>query len=158
VRRNDKKPDPAELGKLALAAQAADDRQGAAFEAELKAEIALLEKVIELARPGFPAIMNEAPGFSTKAVELLQDGVVTAACQDDRLWILEDGAFAQWGVFTFTPHRLALADVCDGWSLAAVVNALATLFRKQITGRTAPAIEAEARTAKLTAIAKLLEE
>jgi hypothetical protein len=52
----------------------------------------------------------------------------------------------------------ALADVCDGWSIAAVVNALAMLFRKQIIGRTAPAIEAEARAAKLTAIAKLLEE
>lgn len=155
MRRNDKKPDPAELGKLALAAKAADDRQGSAFEAERGAEIEVLEKVIELARPGLPSIMNATPGFPTKAVELLPD----AACQDDRLWILEDGAFAQWGVFTpGQPYRLALADVCDGWSIAAVVNALAMLFRKQIIGRTAPAIEAEARAAKLTAIAKLLEE
>jgi hypothetical protein len=142
VRRNDKKPDPAELGKLALAAKAADDRQGTAFEAKLRAETEVLEKVIELARPGLPSIVGKT-SIGT-GVEIL-----------DRLFLVESGGFFQ--LTSTAPFPLTLPEVLEYHALEDIIEALATLFRKQIIGRTAPAIEAEARTAKLTAIAKLLE-
>ncbi len=46
------------IQRNALAAGQAYDRQGQAFEAERQAEVALLEKAIELARPGLASVSD----------------------------------------------------------------------------------------------------
>src|SRR3990170_1039796 len=58
------------IQRTALAAGQAYDRQGATFEAERQAEVALLEKAIELARPGLASVSNAIESGGAEGVKL----------------------------------------------------------------------------------------
>src|SRR3972149_1766319 len=60
--------------RTALAAGQAYDRQGATFEAERQAEVALLEKAIELARPGLASVSNAIESAGAHGGKLTDGG------------------------------------------------------------------------------------
>jgi hypothetical protein len=128
------------IQRTAVAAGQAYDRQGQAFEAEHEAEVALLEKAIELARPGLSAISNQI-AIGTKGVELVEG-----------LFLTEEGQFLDAGKLA----NLTPGEVMETWDLGQVLRPLATLFEKQVKGREPSSLAAEKRVAKLLALVDLM--
>jgi len=128
------------IQRNAVAAGQAYDRQGQAFEAEHGAEVALLEKAIELARPGLPSISNQI-AIGTKGVELVEG-----------LFLTEEGQFLDAGKLA----NLTPSEVMETWDLGQVLRPLATLFEKQVKGREGSTLAAERSAAKLLALVELM--
>ena len=132
------------IQRTAVAAGQAYDRQGQAFEAERQAEVALLEKAIELARPGLPSVSNAiGDGRWGDGVELVQG-----------LIILSDGRFLYPDDDKL--DLITVQDVLATWTLAQVLRPLAALFEKQAKGREPSTLAAEKRVAKLLALVELM--
>lgn len=131
---------------LASRAGAAYEKQGQVFEDEHVEEVKLLERVIELATPGLPSIVNAIPGAAWRGVELFAG-----------LFLTENGNFfLQNGVGgSFFPQTSDA--VIETWGALPVVQALATLLLKQVQGREPSIVKVTTRVEKLKAIAKLLE-
>jgi len=140
------------IQRNAVAAGQAYDRQGAAFEAEHEAEVAILERAIELARPGLPSISNAIDGEHYRGVELVPgDG------NNGGLWLSENGTFV-WEERTSKPRQLqTISRVLEGWGLPEILRPLAALFEKQVKGREPSSEKAEKRAAKLLALAELID-
>jgi hypothetical protein len=136
------------IQRNAVAAGQAYDRQGQAFEAERQAEVAILEKAIELARPGLPSVVN--------AVEAMPQYMRRAELAPD-LFILEDGRLAR-RTFPKGPDVMVRPadEVLNEFTLQEVIQPLAALFEKQVKGREPSTLAAEKRVAKLSAILELL--
>ena len=131
------------IQRTAVAAGQAYDRQGQAFEAERQAEVALLEKAIELARPGLPSVSNAIESAGAHGVKLA-----------DGLYLLTDGTIGEpmAGWFEAMPY----ATVLDRLSLEEILRPLAALFEKQVKGREPSTLAAEKRVAKLLALVELM--
>ena len=134
-----------QIARSAIAAGQAYDRQGQAFEAERQAEVALLERAIELARPGLPSVSNAIEGVGAGAWGVkLTDG----------WYLLTDGTIGEprAGWFEAMPY----ASVLDSFTLHEILRPLVALFEKQAKGREPSTLAAEKRVAKLLAILELL--
>jgi hypothetical protein len=129
------------IQETAIRAGQAYNRQGQAFEAERQAEVALLEKAIELARPGLLSIVSAvkgAPQFMRRA-ELAPE-----------IFILEDGRLA-----ATTIKGAPNVEVIGVENVLDVVS-LPELFQKQVKGREGSTLAAEKRAAKLLALVELM--
>ncbi len=136
------------IQRSALAAGQAYDRQGRAFEAERQAEVALLEKAIELARPGLGSVVNAVEGLPQymRRAELTSD-----------LFILEDGRLARRTIPGGPDCMvISLDEVLDRLTLPEILRPLVALFEKQAKGREPSTLAAEKRVAKLLALVELL--
>ena len=135
----------AQIQRTAVAAGEAYEKQGNAFEGERQAEISLLEKAIELARPGLPAVCSRVEGDPTAVprVELTPG-----------LFILQDGRLAQGGDRTVVV--ITREEALDTHNLPDILRPLAKLFEKQAKGREPSTVEAQKRAAKLLALVELL--
>ena len=144
--------DPAKLAELAKSAHKAVAEQAAAFEEERKAEVKLLEEVIRLALPGLPSICSKVQGWPMPCVQVATP----------QLMLNEDGTFAALEstpeVPKPSPFLLTIVEVIETWDPAEIVEALASLFQKQIEGRAGSTAKARERSAKLNALALLIGE
>jgi len=131
------------IQRTALAAGQAYDRQGATFEAERQAEVALLEKAIELARPGLASVSNAIESAGAHGVKLT-----------DGWYLLTDGTIGEPMAGWFEPHPYV--SVLDRLSLEEILRPLAALFEKQAKGREPSTLAAEKRVAKLLALVELM--
>ncbi len=131
------------IQRNALAAGQAYDRQGQAFEAERQAEVALLEKAIELARPGLASVSDAIESAGAHGVKIA-----------DALYLLTDGTLGEpmAGWFEAMPY----ATVLDSFTLQEILRPLVALFEKQAKGREPSTLAAEKRVAKLLALVELL--
>jgi hypothetical protein len=132
------------IQETAIRAGRTYDRQGAAFEAERQAEVAILEKAIELARPGLASVSNAIETAGAHGVKIAEG-----------LYLLTDGTIGepQAGWFEAMPYATAL----DRLSLPEILRPLADLFAKQVKGRESSTLAAEKRAAKLVALAELVD-
>jgi hypothetical protein len=132
------------------------ERQGQAFEAERMAEVAILEKAIELARPGLPAVCSKIEGILGFEGANLIEG----------LWILDDSRLATIAmpaplIRSLGAERkvvpLTATDALEEATLPEILRPLADLFAKQVKGRESSTLAAEKRAAKLVALAELVD-
>ena len=143
-------PDLAGLAEKAKAAALALEAQRAAFEEEMKAEEALLARVVETVRPALPAIVTRTSGGFRGALVATESGAA--------LYLVENGSFIEISGARLTPRTFPdLPSVLLDWDPEHIIENLAALVERQLTGRGPSTADARARTAKLNEVAKLLD-
>lgn len=154
-----------EIGKVAPRVGKEYAEQQSAFEAEREAEEKLLASVIEMAKPGLPAISNPIKGLyepfsESRGVLLCED----ADGRPVRVYLLDEGdLLVARQDDVFDPHRRSRAEyqsvrqIIEQYDVADLVAALHAALVKQVGKREPSTATAREGAAKLNAILTLLD-
>jgi len=150
------------IGQVARRVGKDFEDQQTAFERRRLADEALVEAVIENARPAFPAIANVIPGVDSSGVALLKRKTKDEC--EVTLYLLADGEFMEtweaWDVFDEAVvthrHRRTVAYVAERYALSQIVEGVHLAVVKQVGRRMPSTVKANEGAAKVEAILTLL--
>ena len=123
--------------------------QRAAFELERRAEVALLEKVVALAKPALPALATKHGPWN-----------LVGPLASDLYLCVRSGSEAGFCRFANGIHNgmLSFEEVVEYEDPEIVIATLAMLLDKQIQGRKGSTESAQRNAIRLRALATLLED